>query len=328
MKKIYGLNYIRGICAMLVVLYHYTTRYLDVVLEMGAEQNHIGLWWGCWAVSAFFILSGFLTVANVDETLTPAKFAFKRISRLYPAYWIAIIITTLVTYCVNSDLKVGLIPTFINFTMLQDFLGVESVDGAYWTLRVELWFYIIVALTLFLRKRNYNVLSTLWLAAVLIVRLLSKDILAGTILLKIVRAVFMVDWAHVFIMGISLNQILKNKKAVLPYINLAVCMVIEYNMQSIGRFLFVTAILLLCFLFAETKLRFKYDKPLNFLAEISFPLYLVHQKVGYIIIQAFESRWFGTITATVVSIIVAYLIHRYIEKPTGILMKKKFKKFT
>ena len=62
MEKNYGLNYIRGIGAILVMLYHYTTRYLDVMYDMGAESSRIGIWWGCWAVSIFFILSGFLTV--------------------------------------------------------------------------------------------------------------------------------------------------------------------------------------------------------------------------------------------------------------------------
>ena len=74
LKKIYGLNYIRGICAILIVLYHYTTRYLDIVYDCGAEKGHIGVWWGCWAVSAFFILSGLLTTLNIKAVIKNIKY--------------------------------------------------------------------------------------------------------------------------------------------------------------------------------------------------------------------------------------------------------------
>ena len=66
-KNLSGLNYLRAISALLVVFYHYTTRYLDIVYNMGAEKSRIGLWWGCWAVSVFFILSGFLTLYSMSE---------------------------------------------------------------------------------------------------------------------------------------------------------------------------------------------------------------------------------------------------------------------
>ena len=39
MEKNHGLNYIRGIGAILIVLYHYTTRYFDVMYNMGAEAG-------------------------------------------------------------------------------------------------------------------------------------------------------------------------------------------------------------------------------------------------------------------------------------------------
>ena len=125
----------------------------------------------------------------------------------------------------------------------------------------------------------------------------------------------MEKWAHVFILGISLNEILKDNKAILPYLNLIACLIIELFTVPISRFLFVVIVMVMCFVSVKTEFKFKYDKIINFVAEISFPLYLVHQKVGFIIIQCFENRAIGIVTEIVISIIAAYLIHRYIEKP-------------
>lgn len=325
MNKIYGLNYIRAIGAVLVMLYHYTTRYLESFMEIEAEKNHIGIWWGCFAVSAFFILSGFLTVANIKDNLSPKKFIYKRVSRLYPAYWTAIICTTLATYIFNSKGKLDLFSTIVNFSMFQGFLGISNVDGAYWTLMYELWFYAIIAVTLFLRKRDYNIISSVWLSIVIIQRFILTSVFEENLIVKLIGILFITQWAHVFIMGVSLNGILKKQKSMLPYLNLIICLYIEYETMSIERFCFVVCVILLCLIFVLTKFRMKKDAVLNFFAEISFPLYLLHQNIGYIIIGEFENRFMGTCTAIIISVCLAYTVHRYIEEPIGVYLNKKLK---
>lgn len=327
MKKVYGLNYIRGVCALLVMLYHYTTRYYDIVYNMSAEKNHIGLWWGCWAVSAFFILSAFLTVNNIEDNTSLSGFLKKRAVRLYPTYWVAIILTVLVTQLADSKLKVGFPIAIANFTMLQGFVGIPNVDGAYWTLRYELWFYILIAITLLSSKRKYNVLSTAWLCLILFSKFLFERLGLDNTITGISEMALLSEWAHIFIIGISLSQILKNKKDILSYFNLLLSFIIEYSTGSAGRFLFVLVITLLCFISAVTHYRFKYDRSLNFLAGVSYPLYLIHQNIGYVIIGGFEKMGLragtGVVTAVAVSVLLAYLVHRFVEIPAMALVKNK-----
>ena len=327
MEKNYGLNYIRGIGAILIVLYHYTTRYFDVLYDMGAESSRTGVWWGCWAVSIFFILSGFLTVANIKDSITVKTFAVKRVTRLYPSYWTAIILTTLVTYGLNSAMKTDLISTLLNFTMLQGFVGIPNVDGAYWTLRCELWFYVIIAVTLFFKKRNYTVMSTVWLGLIIL-----KDAFFATLeinnTLKSAATLFLMsDWASTFIIGMSLCAIYKKKKDFLAYFNLILCFVIEYNLRSTSRFLFVVLVTALIYLLVVKKIKIKHDGVLNFFSSISFPLYLLHQKIGYVIIQSFErahlSRYIGMIAAVVICTAFAYLVHKYVEISASKWLQKK-----
>lgn len=327
LKKIYGLNYIRGICAILIVLYHYTTRYLDIVYDCGAEKGHIGVWWGCWAVSAFFILSGLLTTLNIKEGLTATNFMKKRIIRLYPAYWIAIIFITVSTYLVDSDMKVGIFPTLINFTMLQGFIGIQNVDGAFWTLMYELWFYVLVAATLMLKKANYNIISSLWIVCIIIIEVVLAGLGINNLFVKLVRLALISTWANTFIIGISLAGILKNRKEILPYINLFVSLFLEGYLRSPQRAIFTTVIALLCLICCITEFKLKYDKCLNVIALISYPLYLVHQKLGYIVIEFFEKAGYGrsggAIAAFAIAIAVAYLIHTYIEDPIARFTKRK-----
>lgn len=328
MEKNHGLNYIRGIGAILIVLYHYTTRYFDIMYNMGAEASHTGVWWGCWAVSIFFILSGFLTVANVSDTLTPKTFAIKRVTRLYPAYWVAIILTTIVTYALNFTLKTDLLSTAINFTMLQSFIGIPSVDGAYWTLRCELWFYIIITITLFLKKRNYTVLSTVWLALIILQDGLFALLGIVGLLDSLAKLVLMSDWASTFIIGMTFYAIYKNKNDYLSYVNLFLCFAIEYVHRPFNRFIFTVFISALIYVLIVKKIKFRYDAVLNFLAAISFPLYLIHQKIGYVIISNLEKidgvgTSFGIVVAFSVSVALAYLVHRFVEIPASKWLQKK-----
>ncbi len=331
MEKNYGLNYIRGIGAILIMLYHYTTRYFDSLYNMGAESNHVGVWWGCWAVSVFFILSGFLTVANVNDTLTPKKFAVKRVTRLYPSYWVAIILTTIVTYALNFPFKTDLVSTIFNFTMLQGFVGIPSVDGAYWTLRCELWFYVIITLTLFLKKRNYTILSTIWLVLIILQDGLFAALGIDGALDTIAKLILLSDWASAFIIGMSFCAIYKNKKDYLAYVNLLLCFAIEYTQRPLNRFIFTIFIAALIYILIVKRIKFKYDGILNFFASISFPLYLVHQKIGYTIINKMEKiagngTPFGVVIAIVVSIALAYLIHKFVEIPASKRLQTKLLK--
>ena len=331
MEKNYGLNYIRGVGAILIMLYHYTTRYFDSLYNMGAESSHVGVWWGCWAVSVFFILSGFLTVANVNDTLTPKKFAVKRVTRLYPSYWVAIILTTIVTYALNFPFKTDLVSTIFNFTMLQGFVGIPSVDGAYWTLRCELWFYVIITLTLFLKKRNYTILSTIWLVLIILQDGLFAALGIDGALDTIAKLILLSDWASAFIIGMSFCAIYKNKKDYLAYVNLLLCFAIEYTQRPLNRFIFTIFIAALIYILIVKRIKFKYDGILNFFASISFPLYLVHQKIGYTIINKMEKiagngTPFGVVIAIVVSIALAYLIHKFVEIPASKRLQTKLLK--
>nr|BFE67102.1 hypothetical protein GCM10020092_004030 [Actinoplanes digitatis] len=78
-------------------------------------------------------------------------------TRLYPAYWIALTLSVIVIAIWPSVRSISSwTDVAINYTMLQQGMGVPHVDGVYWTLFAELKFYlaftIVVAMGVTFRR--------------------------------------------------------------------------------------------------------------------------------------------------------------------------------
>lgn len=328
MKTIKGLNYIRAVSAIFIILYHYTTRYMQSFHNV--TDSKIGVWGGCRAVAVFFILSGFLTAYNLKTADTSKSFAKKRLVRLYPAYWVAIILTTVVTYLFLRERFIGIPSTIFNFTMLQGFVGIPAVDGAYWTLTHELWFYVIAGALIFINKfikseKPFELFSTLWIFGIVCFEFIVSKVKIPGFIVTIGNIALLTKYASTFIIGISLSYIVKNSKNYLSYLNLILSFLLFFVKFGLDYTLIVVLIAFLVYIFAKKEITFKHDKIFMFIAGISYPLYLVHQMIGYAIIWNLEKltgRLTATVTAFTVSIILAYLINKFIEKP----VLKKFKK--
>lgn len=157
------LDSIRGIAAILVVFYHIK----DAILKTGgvsAESidnlfDYIDL--GRLGVVIFFITSGFVIPWSLKEGRPNElkKFMLKRFFRLYPAYWFSIIFSTAIGTTLFAGITVlSFYQVAVNFTMVHKFLGIESVLGSYWTLHLELVFYLacMILFKLGLLHNSYN----------------------------------------------------------------------------------------------------------------------------------------------------------------------------
>ena len=134
------LDALRGIAALAVVLFHYTTRYDQLFGH--AQAPALSFPYGYLGVNLFFMISGFVIFMTLERTARPMDFVVSRFSRLYPAYWGAILLTFALTHAIGLPGKtVGWDVLLVNVTMVQGFFGVAHVDGVYWTLEVELLFY-------------------------------------------------------------------------------------------------------------------------------------------------------------------------------------------
>jgi peptidoglycan/LPS O-acetylase OafA/YrhL len=151
------LDLVRFLAAVMVMIYHLCFwRNGDIPL-LASDTNNF--WWFGWVgVQIFFVLSGYVIAFSASIT-TPVKFAKSRFLRLIPMVWTCASITLLFTILLGSGLTVELVTHYI-FTLLIYPLGVH-VDVVYWTLTVELMFYLAVFFTL--RLSSFSTLVPLML---------------------------------------------------------------------------------------------------------------------------------------------------------------------
>lgn len=152
-EKLYALQTLRAVAAAFVVFVHANSTYLSKV--DGASVSTFTFPSGESGVQLFFAISGFIIYTasiNMPMGMASARlFAWRRISRVVPLYWLATCI-----YAVKLALTTGS-PTFYEIGKSLFFIPygmslMRPVLGVGWTLNYEMFFYFIFFLTLFSPK--------------------------------------------------------------------------------------------------------------------------------------------------------------------------------
>ncbi len=152
---------LRAIFAIIVFIVH-----ADVLSTNSNLHSLVSLLSSKLAVKSFFVVSGFLIFMSYQNSQNITSYFSKRIRRIYPAYLFVIIASVLLgaiftmfsanEYWSITSLKYFLANlTFLNFlqpTLPGLFINNinPAVNGALWTLKIEVMFYIAVPLIVFL----------------------------------------------------------------------------------------------------------------------------------------------------------------------------------
>lgn len=215
-------------------------------------------------------------------------------------------------------------------TMLSGFFKIASIDPSYWTLFVEIQFYTFILIILLLKKiSNIHILLMFWLliTALLIPFNYGK-----------IHRIFITDYSAYFAAGAGFFLIWKdgisrkNSLIVLAGYVLAIYKHMTQNgnfyPQSQHNLLIASIIITLFFVFfyfISTRLTGKLGQQQWIkLGAITYPLYLIHQIVGFKIFNAFYSTinkhilFWGTI---VLMLLVSYLISQHLEKKFASVLK-------
>lgn len=148
-----NIDAMRGLAAVLVVWLHAADAF-QVIPSVVATINpsHVlaeVLGVGRMGVVIFFAISGYVIVPTIrgPRIETIKDFLIKRFFRLYPLFWFAVITFAVAAWLeTGKHFSLGVIAA--NLTMVPLEFGVRQVMGHFWTLEVELVFYVLV-LTLF-----------------------------------------------------------------------------------------------------------------------------------------------------------------------------------
>jgi peptidoglycan/LPS O-acetylase OafA/YrhL len=299
-------------------------------LTLSALNGHLG-------VDLFFIISGFVIFMSLERSKDATDFAVSRFARLYPPYVVCACLTVSVIVLGHfNPFRLTVIDALLNLTMLNKAQGNIPIDSTYWTLTYEVHFYALAAIAYFLlRIRRIEWACLVWLGVALVARIsgfndahVRYGVLLG------------VNFCHLFILGMLIYLVWQRRHTWLTLVTalLAFGMTFFGPTQNPGhlriwQFVALTGIFVLgVWLAAEDRLKVLNIRPLVFLGEISYSLYLVHAIAGYWLIRKLESwNWIpdaAVLSTVLVAIVVATALRRLVEVPARRAIRNYYRNAT
>ncbi|WKK26266.1 acyltransferase [Streptomyces olivoreticuli] len=335
-SRLRALDGLRLIAALMVALYHYGGRDGDVSRAWGSSPRHEfptlsgAFAYGCLGVEIFFVISGFVICMSGWGRPLRSFFA-SRVARLYPAYWAAIVLVTLafalpwVAYRTVSPSDF-----LVNLTMLQQPVGAQRVLGVCWTLWAELRFYALFALFVVLpgaTRRRVMLFCAVWTLATVVTTASHVELL---------RVVVMPEYSSFFIGGIGLYLIHRYGHDALAWGIVGVSFLIGQHYAVAGLWhppnphyfsyrsaYAIIAVLALGYaavaLIALGKVRWANWRWLTVAGALTYPFYLVHEHLGWVVIGALHRKLgvpaYGTFALTIALMLgLAWVLNRWVER--------------
>ncbi|MBZ2199193.1 acyltransferase family protein [Occultella gossypii] len=331
--RLRALDALRLLAALTVVLMHFTTRdhgrwggdVLPHELFPGLSDV---LRYGYVGMHLFFVLSGFVILMSAWGRSTGA-FVASRVSRLYPAFWVAVLVTGTLRWLWPTFESRSPAEVLANLTMLHEPFGVAHVDGVYWTLWVEMQFYLLMAVmvAIGLTRRRVLFVAT---ALPLVGTALTLTMPGAT------ETVTSLSWASMFGAGMVMYVIYRDGHSVrlwaLAALNTAQGVLIAAVKQTaaieaiasgaeVSSLILALAVLgavaavaTIAFVPAIRNLDWRW---LTAVGTLTYPLYLTHEYVGWAVIEALHpafGKWPTLVVAVGTCLALAWLIHRFVEK--------------
>lgn len=288
--RIRYLDGVRGLAILLVMGFHAYSRWSGVLPFGDAYAGFPPFAFGGYGVYLFFLLSGYVILMTMEKTERLALFFKKRWLRLFPGMLIASVLLYLSSFWLVErpeaiqgpfDMVPGI--TFIDPYVWNRLLPFEtaSLDGAFWSIYVEVLFYLIFGVLYYVagKRRAVPLLGAIYLAQVALM-LLSERVDALSPLYGLAGR-FGFDYYGLFVSGAFLylyrksgdmRQLLASGAAAV----LAAFFCTDGTTGAVLTALILYALFVLP-LFVPLARRVFESRFLVFMGFVSYPLYLIHQ---------------------------------------------------
>ena len=313
-RRYLGVEGLRFVLALIVVFYHY---YFfgplnGDIISLSASRFP-GLSFGQFGVEAFFIISGFV-IAISAQNKNSAKFASARFIRLSPVLFA----TSTITFAAVSlfhDPVIGHVKVIryissilvlpIAMPMYHPFL-----DPSLWSLTYEIRFYAFIAVALLFGRIERSILPL----SALLLAIDTASLLAG-------KADHYIPW---FVIGMLLFSVFYQRRhtvsvyALLVWATVMSCIRASWEYSHVRAMLhfppgspltgpFIALVILAVVLLSLHLSRYPLPEWLKIFGAMSYPLYAVHQLLGFWLINLFTIR-FGFRSFDVRPFVVLFMI--------------------
>lgn len=299
MDRLNSIQFLRALAALVVVLYHAIGRQFGI---------------GAAGVDVFFVISGFI-MGTYAKDIGPRKFLEHRVVRIVPLYWAVTLLM-----CVGAMAGVFSSFTFDLPRLWQSLLFIPYQDGPLvevgWTLNLEMLFYLVFALGLWLKRPLLFSTLVLGFAAVVGTAVEWQNpilfVWTSPLLLEFLAGLLLSQWRPnsaslgwglllVGLVGFVAAQAIGEQAGILRVISWggpALCLVAGcIAVERAGRW-------------PSAAMR-----PAEALGDASYALYLLHGVLISAVHKVFAPGLLATLVVLAVSVSVSLIVHRWVEKP-------------
>jgi len=357
--RIPALDVVRAIAAVGIVLYHYCIFFfkdqafsakLSFFPPLDFSDNSFANFledfpfdFGRFFVSLFFLLSGFLLPYLAAHYPTRRAFLKNRFFRLWPAYIGGLLVNVLFIWgaCVYNNFAFPFSGEALlaSFFCLRDVLGYPYITGVVWTFEIEIKFVVFCALFYPLCKKVVpelllGVKAVLFCLAIALLVTVIKYESDGTLFLfTIFKALAdnLKFFCFIFL-GFVLSLFYQKRITFRRWIWLSLGLLVLFGLENAAMvrvesvfsyMLSYTPGWLFFVIYTwptpETAEAPKKHPLFSFIADVSYPLYLVHAIPGYIVMYMLYDQgvsfWISIPVVFLMSMVLAVVLHKTIEAP-------------
>lgn len=342
MKRIASLDYLRGLMALSVMLYHLIS--VEGV-DLGASSVLARM--GLYAVAVFYILSGISLTLAYQHKLASwgsiGRYAIKRVGRILPLLWLATSLVLLRDVLMAHALHQSVAwpsaqVVFLNYSLLFGFVkpGAYLVTGG-WSIGNELVFYLVFPMMMVLYRVWQGVCRVLF--PVLLVGVCGYSVehldAARSLTHQWLSYIEPANQFYLFFAGVvvalfcapaSVNFARRHMGALLVLLAAFVFYPLEGDrvllVAGSGRLVLSLICVLLCLGVYRVRcpVPLWLHVPLNFLGEASYSVYLLHPIVAgacwVVLSHCHVSRVMANVVVAMpLTLLLAYLSYHYLERP-------------
>jgi peptidoglycan/LPS O-acetylase OafA/YrhL len=323
------LDALRFVAAFAVMVFHFGFRGEVHDLQ---DLTYPELVWfakyGYLGVEVFFMISGYVIPWSIHNR-SVADFALSRAIRLYPTYWLCAALLVAVPPLLGDwRFHIPLADALVNVTMVAPWFGSPYIDPVFWSLATELQFYFLVACVVGVfgfHRLPYALL--VWLLIGAVVTAVAKA--TGTKPVYLGGSYFMY-----FCFGAAcyfLHHIERSPR-IYALIGLSLPLILSHGVHKAGMVMqayaipmspAVVCVVLLAgaaavFFSQRLSERMPRAAAIGFIGGLTYPLYLLHENIGYALLNSLfspETRWLGFGFVVALSLAASAAVYWWFDLP-------------
>lgn len=350
---------LRGVAALIVVLEHLTQDFINAqqlasslsfttpitnlpappLREVPQFLARYSISPGIFAVGLFFLVSGFVIPFSLERR-TLGGFAVRRLFRLYPTLWacMAVTIVTIVVLSGHDGFPFSASTLATNAVLVSTYASKGFVDPVYWTLVIEELFYVCAAVmasrgllnrrTTLVALAAFLTIMSVWVGNPRTPTPANPEVVDHYVLRF--HLGFNSTFVLFILIGVVLNHHYRRVWRTLDCLALGAGLVALFyvglhngpfkgNEPAVFFACAVAALVVVLVLYAARDW-IPYSKTVDRLGEISYPLYLLHTIVGWLMLNALTratGQFYVALALTLPAVfLLAIAVHHAVEKPS------------